>query len=105
MTSKYTRSEIYNYCELPEAEQQRQEKEMDYLTPEELDGETFVKDPCSETQFLPLSIFERTNGNPWRASERENKFTHGIFGLTYFSCYTITLNRSNDEATVAYKYF
>jgi hypothetical protein len=48
------------------------------------------------TEILPLCMFIKTD---------KNNFTHGIFGTSYFSGYFITLNKSNDEAVISYKYF
>jgi hypothetical protein len=96
MTHHYNRSEIYNFCELPEAEQNEILKDN---TPEEAEEMSFVKycHPEHKPQYLPLNMFIRPDGR--------NNFTHGIYGQTYFSAYFITLNKSNDEAVIAYKSF
>jgi hypothetical protein len=51
----------------------------------------------NEKTALPLDMFMRT--------ERNNNFTHGIYGLSYFSCYCVTFDRFNTEAVISYKYF
>jgi hypothetical protein len=96
MTSKYLRSEIYNFFELPENEQVKKIKEMDFLTHDELGHESFVLDPCDDGNYLPLSNFMRTD---------KSRFTHGVYGLSYFSAYFITISRCGTVATVAYKHF
>ena len=45
---------------------------------------------------LPLDMFQRT---------ARNNFTHGIYALSYFSCYCVTFDRTNTEAVISYKYF
>lgn len=97
MTQTFNRSQIFDFCELtPE----HQNNVLNTYSFEESDayGTSYVKhiSKDGESDFLPLSMFIRTD---------KNNFTHGIFSLTYFSAYFITLNRSNDEAVISYKYF
>lgn len=49
-----------------------------------------------EETALPLDMFIRTE---------KNNFTHGIYGLSYFSGYYLTLSRCGTEGVIAYKYF
>jgi len=50
-----------------------------------------------EVEFLPLGMFIKT--------DRENNFTHGIYSISYFDGYFLTLSRDNSEAVVAHKHF
>ena len=97
MTHSYNRSEIYNFWELPETEQNEILKDS---TPEEAEEDTFVRycHPKQEQpEYLPLSMFMRT--------EQKNKFTHGIYGLSAFSAYFLTFDKSNNVVVIAYKIF
>jgi hypothetical protein len=95
---KYNRSEIYNFFDLTEQEQEQVLN--DYcLETEQAETDSFV---CyrygkenEKKQFIPLSLFIRSSGKRW----------DGIHGESYFSAYFIKLNRSNDEAVIAYNYF
>jgi hypothetical protein len=93
MTRNYNRSHIFNFNELPDNLQSEilEDREVSdahstsYVILKEKDGET----------ALPLDMFERT----------DNNFTHGVYGLSYFSCYCVTFDKFNTEAVIAYKYF
>lgn len=91
MTKNYNRSEIYAYDEL-NADQQK--TLLGSYDAEILQDANFVLN--AENEALPLFNFMRTTNN---------KFTHGVYGLTAFSCYTATLSKCGSYATVAYKIF
>ena len=95
MTANYLRSQVMSYFDLPSTEQEKQRSEMDYLTLEELESEAFVHDPVHQGEYIPLSMFMRTGSN----------FVHGIYGISYFSCYTLTIGRTGEDAVVAYRYW
>jgi len=90
MTQIYNRSEIYNFYEISEANQSSLLESYDL---EQLETDSFV---LLMGEALPLSQFIRT---------KNNNFIHGIYELSYFSGYCITLNKSNDEAIVSYRYW
>jgi hypothetical protein len=96
MTRNFNRSAIYSFHELTE-EQQKQVFEDFSLELSEAEKTMYVKSNFhGKVDALPLSMFLHQGGN---------NFTHGIFSDSYFSGYFVTLNKSNDEAVVAYKYF
>lgn len=89
MTSSYSRSEILSFSELTEEQKQQAISLLDNELAEETSYVLFG------VEVLPLCNFVRLKNNPiW----------HGVYGMTYFSGYYIKLNKSNDEALVAYKY-
>ena len=90
--AKYTRSQIFSAIELPKEKHAEMRHEMDYLTDEEFEDQSFV-DFFGE--FLPLSMFMRLDNS---------KVWHGVYGTSYFSGYFIRFNRSNDEALVAERF-
>jgi hypothetical protein len=97
MTSVYNRSRIYNFNELSDKEQEEVKNTYSF---EESDaqGTMYVKLKMKDrTEILPLCMFIKT--------DYKNIFTHGIFGTSYFSGYFITLNKTNNEAVIAYKHF
>jgi hypothetical protein len=94
MTSSYVRSELLSYYDLDENLQAQIAKDND--NDDNIFDDMYVIDPCDKNDVLPLSMFECTNNN---------NFTHGIYGQSYFSAYTITLSRYNDCAVVAYKHW
>ena len=98
MTSTYNRSQIYDFNDLTEVQQ------LDVLNDNcfelsDAHSTSYVKhiDKDGEPEFLPLSMFMRT--------DRQNNFTHGIYSLTSFSAYFLTFCKSNDIALIAYKHF
>ena len=96
MTSVYNRSQLYDFNDFSEEEQEGIKNTYSF---EESDAQstTYVKLKMKDrTEILPLCMFIKTD---------KNNFTHGIFGTSYFSGYFITLNKSNDEAVISYKYF
>jgi len=93
MTKAYNRSHIFNFNELPEnlqAEILEDREESDAHST----SYVILKEGSDKTA-LPLDMFMRADSN----------FTHGIYGLSYFSGYYITLSRCNTEAVISYKYF
>jgi hypothetical protein len=95
MTRNYNRSHIFNFNELPEQLQTEILKDRE-LSDAHSTSYVILKEDSEETA-LPLDMFERT--------ERKNNFTHGIYGISYFSCYCVTFDRTNTEALISYKYF
>ena len=93
MTRNYNRSEIFSFYELPEALQTEilEDRELPHA---ETTSYVILKEDGKKTA-LPLDMFIRTDRN----------FTHGIYGLSYFSGYYVTLDRTMTEAVIAYKYF
>jgi hypothetical protein len=94
MTSAYVRSEILSYYDLDENLQAQIATDND--NDDNIFEDSYVIDPCDKNNVLPLSMFMKTENS---------KFTNGIYGISYFSAYTITLSRSNDCAVVAYKHW
>ena len=94
MTSTYNRSEVISWHELSEKQKNDLLRSYDLGVIEDSNFVLFTEKDGTDTA-LPLFNFMRTN----------RKFTHGIYGLTAYSCYTVTLSKSNDCAVVAYKYF
>lgn len=82
----YQRSPILSFCELTEIQQ---ECVIDLLDPFEAEETNYV---LWNDEPLPLSMFLRNNGGLF----------HGTYGLSYFSCYMVKLNKTNEWATVAY---
>jgi hypothetical protein len=93
MTRNYNRSHIFNFNELPENLQAEILEDRE-LSDAHSTSYVILKEDGEKTA-LPLDMFMRTDGN----------FTHGIYGLTYFSGYYLTLSRCNTEAVISYKYF
>ena len=93
MTRNYNRSHIFDFNELPD------NLKAEILEDRELSDAhstsyVILKEDGEKTA-LPLDMFMRT----------DNNFTHGIYGLSYFSCYCVTFDRTNTEAVISYKYF
>ena len=95
MTRNYNRSHIFNFNELPE-QLQTEILEDRELSDAHSTSYVILKEDSEETA-LPLDMFMKT--------ERSNNFTHGIYGLSYFSGYYLTFSRCNTEAVISYKYF
>lgn len=96
MTRNYNRSEIYSYYELTETQQKQVIEDFSMSEAEAQETSFVIIKFHGKADALPLSMFLHQGGN---------NFTHGIFSDSYFSGYFVTLNKSNDEAVVAYKYF
>jgi hypothetical protein len=82
-TAHYTRSDVYSYFDLSEAQQSEHA---------ELQDSFFVDDPCSPGESLPLCNFVRTNGGRF----------DGTYGMSYFSAYGVKLSACGTQAVVAY---
>lgn len=93
-TSFYFRSPVLNFFELSEFQKETVSKEMDYLSPEELEEESFVIDK-ERNEILPLSMFMRI--------DKPGIFC-GVYGISAFSAYFIALSRCGSEAVISYKY-
>jgi hypothetical protein len=94
MTRNYNRSHIFNFNELPENLQAEILEDRE-LSDAHSTSYVILKEDNGKTA-LPLDMFQRT---------ARNNFTHGIYGLSYFSCYCVTFDRTNTEAVISYKYF
>lgn len=93
MTKSYNRTAIFNFNELP-VNLQSEILEYMELSDAHSTGYVILKEKEEKTA-IPLSMFIRTNNN---------NFTHAVYGLSYFSCYCLTLSRCGTEAVIAYKY-
>jgi hypothetical protein len=93
-TAKYVRSDIVSFFELPISEQG---KFVDDTDQEQAEQDSYVLDPCDDTNttYLPLSMFMRLT---------DSRIKHGVYGQTYFSAYFITISRDGTQATVSYEY-
>lgn len=94
MTRNYNRTGIFNFYELSQYQQAEILQDMEISEAEEK-SYVILKEDEEETA-LPLDMFIRTE---------KNNFTHGIYGLSYFSGYYLTLSRCGTEGVIAYKYF
>ena len=93
MTRNYNRTGVFNFNELSQYQQAEILQDMEIAEAEEK-SYVILKEDEEETA-LPLDMFMRTDG----------KFTHGIFSLSYFSGYYLTLSKCGTEGVIAYKYF
>ena len=93
MTRNYNRTGIFNFFELSQYLQAEILQDMEIAEAEEKSFVILKED--EEETALPLDMFMRADGN----------FTHGIFSLSYFSGYYLTLSRCGTEGVIAYKYF
>lgn len=94
MTRNYNRTGIFNFNELAENLQSEILQDM-----EESDAQStsyVIVEDDEEKIPLPLDMFMRTE---------KNNFTHGIYGMSYFSGYYLTLSKCGTQGTIAYKYF
>ena len=95
MTRNYNRSHIFDFNELPDNLQAEILEDRE-LSDAHSTSYVILKEDSDKTA-LPLDMFAKT--------DRNNNFTHGIYGLSYFSCYCVTFDRTNTEAVISYKYF
>lgn len=97
MTSSYNRSQIYSYFDLT-TEQQEQALDTANDIEHAQDRNYVIFEHPRNPQVLPLDMFiairRHVNSQLWS----------GIYAQDYFSAYFIKLNRSNDEALIAYRY-
>ena len=93
-TAKYVRSDIVSFFELLISEQG---KFVDDTDQEQAEQDSYVLDPCDDTNttYLPLSMFMRLT---------DSRIKHGVYGQTHFSAYFITISRDGTQATVSYEY-
>lgn len=96
MTRNYSRSGIFSFSELDENLQMDVKSNFCFEDSDAHSTNYVLIEFEGEKEALPLSMFMRTNNN---------NFTHGIFSLSYFSGYFLTLSRCNTEAVISYKYF
>jgi hypothetical protein len=94
MTRNYNRSHIFSFNDLPDNLQAEILEDRE-LSDAHSTSYVILKEGNDKTA-LPLDMFMRTE---------KNNFTHGIYGLSYFSGYYLTLSRCNTEAVISYKYF
>ena len=93
MTRNYNRTLIYSFYDLP---QDLQDEILQDMEISDADSTSYVIVEDDEEKIpLGLDMFIRTDGN----------FTHGIYGMSYFSGYYLTLSRCGTEGVIAYKYF
>lgn len=94
MTRNYNRTLIYSFYDLP------QELKAEILQDMEIsdaDSTSYVIVKEDEEKIpLGLDMFMRTE---------KNNFTHGIYSMSYFSGYYLTLSICGTQAVIAYKYF
>jgi hypothetical protein len=93
-TSFYFRSPVLSFWDLSFEEQIKVGQEMDYLSPSELENESFVID-SERSEILPLSMFMRI--------DKPGIFC-GVYGISAFSAYFIALSKCGEDAVIAYKY-
>lgn len=94
MTRNYNRTLIYSFYDLPQDLQAEILQDMEIS---DADNTSYVIVEEDEERIpLPLDMFMRTE---------KNNFTHGIYGLSYFSGYYLTLSRCGTQAVISYKYF
>lgn len=93
-TSFYFRSPILSFFDLSETQKESVSKDMDYLSSEDLENESFVFD-SERNEILPLSNFMRM--------DKPGIFC-GVYGITAFSAYFIALSCCGTEAVVTYKH-
>jgi len=93
-TSFYFRSPVLSFWDLSFDEQIKVGQEMDYLSPSELENESFVID-SERSEILPLSMFMRV--------DKPGIFC-GVYGQTAFSAYFIAISKCGEDAVIAYKY-
>ena len=94
MTRNYNRTGIYSFYDLPQDLQAEILQDMEIS---DADSTSYVIVEEDEEKIpLPLDMFMRTE---------KNNFTHGIYGMSYFSGYYLTLSRCGSEGVIAYKYF
>ena len=94
MTRNYNRTEIYSFFELP---QDIQDEILHGTQESDAQSTSYVVINKDDEKIpLPLDMFIRTE---------KNNFTHGIYGITFFSGYFITFSRCGTEAVISYKYF
>lgn len=94
MTRNYNRTGIFNFNELSEKLQAEILEDRE-LSDAHSTSYVIIKEDGEKTA-LPLDMFMRTE---------KNNFTHGIYGLSYFSGYYLTLSRCGTQAVISYKYF
>ena len=89
-TSSYHRSKILSFFDLSKTEQDT--CIMESNDAQHAEERSYVR---FDNDLLPLDNFIRLDNR---------KVWHGVYGMTAFSAYFIRLNKSNDEALVAYRY-
>lgn len=94
MTRNYNRTLIYSFYDLPENLQEEILQDMEIS---DADSTSYVIVEDDEEKIpLGLDMFIRTE---------KNNFTHGIYGMSYFSGYYLTISKCGTEGVIAYKYF
>jgi len=95
---RYNRSEILNFAELTE-KQQQDVLSCYYQDTADAEQDSFVifesKKSAEFNAALPLSQFMRIDGK---------SIWNGVFGTSYFSAYFIKLSRCGTAAVIAEKY-
>jgi len=93
-TSFYFRSPVLSFWDLSFEDQIKVGQEMDYLSPSELEDQSFVID-SERSEIFPISMFMRI--------DKPGIFC-GIYGDTAFSAYFIAISKCGEDAVIAYKY-
>ena len=95
MTRNYNRTGIFNFNELPK---DIQEEILNGTEESDAQSTSYVVINKDDEKIpLPLDMFMKT--------DRNNNFTHGIYSITFFSGYYLTLSKCGTEGVIAYKYF
>jgi hypothetical protein len=97
MTAQYNRTSILSFSEL--SDDQKDSILMD-LSFEQAENDSYVilNEQLKEGSALALSNFIRTPiGNTGHYK--------GVFGMSYFSCYTLYVSKDGSEAVIAYQHF
>jgi len=97
MNTNYNRSEILNFWDLTE-KQQQDVLDCYYQDQSDAENDSFVIFESKNKEYnaaLPLSQFMRIDGK---------SIWNGVFGTSYFSAYFIKLSRCGTAAVIAEKY-
>ena len=94
-TSFYFRSPVYSFFDLSETEKESVVNELTYLSPDDLETDSFVIDPLTK-EIFPLSMFMRIN--------KPGIFC-GVYTTSAFSACFLALSRCGSEAVFVSKYW
>jgi len=97
MRTNYNRSEVVNFYDLTE-KQQQDVLDCYYQDQSDAENDSFVIFESKNKEYnaaLPLSQFMRINGK---------SIWDGIFGTSYFSAYFIKLSKCGSAAVIAEKF-
>ena len=91
--SKYIRTTLKTFNELPQASQEAILKDVEQSDAQSTE---YIQDPCDKESYLPLSEFMTAGGS---------KLWSGFFGQSYFSGYFIKIARDGETATIGYRHW